>query len=182
MKSMYVDWMSEFSKDDWEFVGRRVLRETHGEWSEDNPEGVSDDDGYPIYNFAYPLYSDQIDDQVILRVCEETGCTVVYRECEDKYYLALTVCGMDRSQDIALAYLIADGCIDWDMLEDVYLAGPLSVGKKDYLGLLRELDRQMKIAMGNLESRHKEVKEKLRKYRRLQKKSGPAEEGGRNDI
>ena len=78
---------------------------------------------------------------------------------------------MDRSQDIALAYLIADGCIDWDMLEDVYIAGPLSLGEKDYLRLLRELDRQMKIAMGNLESRHEEVKEKLREYSKPNKRS-----------
>ena len=166
MNAIYVDWMKEFSGEAWEFAGRRVLEETRGEWSDDNPEGISEDTGYPIYNYAYPLYKHRIDDEVILRVCEETNCTVVYHKDEGKYYLALTGCGMDYSQDIALADLIVDGCIDWDMLDDVYISGPLSVGKENYLKLLRELDRQTKIALGNLKQRRKEIKDKLREHSR----------------
>ena len=179
MKSIYVDWMKEFSKDNWEFVGRRALEDGRGEWADDNPDGINEDEGYPIYNFAYPLFRDQIDDQVILRVCEETNCTVVYSNERDKYYLALTGCGMDFTQDIALAYLIADGCIDWDMLSDVYIAGPLSVGRKEYLRILRELDRQLKISIGNQKRRLEEVQAKLREYDNADK-SDKNNGGGKN--
>ena len=157
MKSIYVDWMKEFGKDNWEFVGRRVQEEARGEWADDNPDGINEDDGYPIYNFAYPLYKDRIDDETILRVCGETNCTVVYSNEQDKYFLALTGCGMDFSQDIALAYLIADGCIDWDMLEEVYIAGPLSVSLEKYIEILCELDRQLKIRIERQGERRKEI-------------------------
>jgi hypothetical protein len=179
VKSMYVDWQSEFSKKEWEFVGRQVLLFIKGEWSEKNPGGVSEDDGYPIYNYAYPLHRDHFNEETVLEICEVTNCTVVYSNQQDKYFLALTGCGMDMSQDIALAYLIADGCIDWDMLEDVYIAGPLSVSQENYLRLMRELDRQLGIEIGNLKSRHKEVQEKLMDYVKRQKKTR-RKGGGKN--
>ena len=156
--------MSERSRDNWEFVGRQVLEEARGEWAEDNPNGVDEDEGYPIYNYAYPLFRDEIGDETVLKVCEKTNCTVVYNRQDGRYYLALTGCGMDMSQCIALAYLIVDGCIDWDMLKDVYIAGPLSVGKEAYGRILSELDRQLGLAVGNLQTRHEEVKKRLEEY------------------
>ena len=164
MKSIYVDWLSERSRDNWEFVGRQVLEEARGEWAEDNPNGVDEDEGYPIYNYAYPLFRDEIGDETVLKVCEKTNCTVVYNRQDGRYYLALTGCGMDMSQCIALAYLIVDGCIDWDMLEDVYIAGPLGVGKEAYGRILSELDRQLGLAVDSMQTRHEEVKKRLEEY------------------
>lgn len=164
MKSMHVDWASEYCNDTWEFVGRHVLEEEKGLWSADNPEGISEDDGYPIYNYAYPLFSDSIENKLILRVCEETNCTIVCDTKDDSYYLALTGCGMDLSQDIALAYMIVDGCIDWDFLESVYISGPLSVSKSNYIKILKELERQFDVSIHNHKSRLNQVKEKLLDY------------------
>ena len=165
MKSIYVDWTELRVHEEWIFVGRQVLEEKKGEWSEDNPEGIECDDGYPMFNYAYPLYRDDLSEETILRVCEETSCTVVFNNRDDKYYLALTGCGMDLSQDIALAYLIADGCIDWDMLEDVYISGPLSVSRDDYLKLLMKLDEQLGVAAGNLQIRQNEVRKRLQEFK-----------------
>lgn len=176
MKSIYVDWSSEIRNENWEFVGRRILEKIRGEWSKKNPNGIECDEGYPIYNYAYPLFSDELTDETILRVCEETACTVVYSENDGKYYLALTGCGMDMSQSIALAYLIADGCIDWDFLEYVAISGPLSVGREQYIELMEQLNGQLGIAKGNLHARQKEVRATLREYRAA-KKSEKQDEG-----
>ena len=80
MKSIYVDWMNEFGKQTWSFIGRQVLEQARGEWSPENPDGIEDDDGYPIFNYAYPVFTSDIPDEVILRVCEKTSCTMVYNE------------------------------------------------------------------------------------------------------
>ena len=147
MKSVFVDWHKEYNSDRWDFVGRSTLLNHRGEWSENNQDGVDADDGYPIYNFAYPLFKSDVSEEEILAVCEKTNCTVVLNNQDDKYYLSLTGCGMDMSQDIALAYMIVDGCIDWDFLEDVYIEGPFSVSRENYHKILAELKRQLSISI-----------------------------------
>lgn len=164
MKSIFVDWSSEYNNDTWDFVGRNVLETKRGVWSSDNQDGIEEDDGYPICNFAYPLYSKNIEDEIILKACEMTNCTVVYNTKEDAYYLALTGCGMDMSQDIALAYMIIDGCIDWDFLDSVYVSGPLSVSKSNYIQILEELNRQVDISISNYNNLLVQIKEKLSEY------------------
>ena len=139
MESRFVDWLEAFKGSEWEFLGRQVMEEKKGYWSEDNPEGLEGDDYVPIYNYAYPLNMNSLEDEKILRICKETNCTVVYNEEEDSLYLALCGCGMNLSQDIALAYMIAYsfgeaeyGRIPEYMLFDVYKSGPLSVSKEQF--------------------------------------------------
>jgi len=115
------------------------MEEKRGCWSDENPEGIEGDDYIPIYNFAYPLGLSALDDGKIERICNETNCTVVCNQDEDSLYLALCGCGMDLSQDIALAYMIAYsygdteyGRIPRHMLFDVYKSGALSVGQEKF--------------------------------------------------
>ncbi|MGD9158240.1 MAG: hypothetical protein PVG39_07540 [Desulfobacteraceae bacterium] len=110
------------------------MEEEKGEWSEDNLEGIELDDYMPIYNYAYPLHLSALEEDKIIRICQETNCTVVKNTEDDKLYLALCGCGMDMSQDIALAYMIANaygdkkyGRIPDHMLFEVYKSGALSV-------------------------------------------------------
>ena len=147
MEGRYVDWWEAFKGDEWEFIGRQVMEERKGDWSDTNPEGLEGDDYFPMYNFAYPLEVAP-DQEVIFRICNETACTVVYHIKEDAYYLALCGCGMDFSQSIALAYMIAYsydeekyGRIPDHLLFDVIKEGPMSVGKKQYdnLGNIEKL-------------------------------------------
>lgn len=162
MKSIHIDWASEWGKDKWDFVGRSALESIRGEWSEDNQDGINEDDGYPMMNYAYPLFSSEISEEKILDVCDNTSCTVVYNNEDDTYYLSLTGGGRDLSQDIALAYIIVDGCIDWDMLQDVYISGALSVSKENYFRILNELKRQLGIQIGNFQERLNRVNDLIK--------------------
>ena len=137
MESRFVDWWEAFKGDEWDCLGRHVMEEKKGEWAEDNPEGLEGDDYIPIYNFAYPLGLSSLDENKTIRICTETNCTVIYNEDEDTLYLALCGCGMNLSQDIALAYMIAYsygeeeyGRIPEHMLFDVYKSGALSVSQE----------------------------------------------------
>lgn len=152
MKSILVDW-SEFEDDgvleEWEFTGRTLLEEKYGRWSEYNEDGIDEDTGFPLMNYAYPTGNQTISDKKILRVCEETNCTVVFNNNDNEYYLALTAGGMDLSQDIALAYMIINtfenekyGFIDKDMLDDIYISGRLSIGENQYKIMLETLKKQ----------------------------------------
>ncbi len=138
MESRYIDWWEAFKGDEWHCVGREVMEEKKGSWSEDNPEGLEGGDYIPIYNFAYPLDLSSLDEDRTIRICSETNCTVVYNNKEDSLYLALCGCGMDLSQDIALAYMIAYsygeeyGRVPVHMLFDVCKSGALSVSQKQF--------------------------------------------------
>jgi hypothetical protein len=101
------------------------------------------DAGYPMVNCAYPLEYFNGDEKTIRRITRNTNCTVIYNFDEGRYYLALTGAGMDLSQDIAKAYMLAQGFIPWDMLYDVYKAGPLSVSKTWYQTILLQLRAQL---------------------------------------
>ena len=139
METRYIDWERAFNGDEWECLGRQIMEEKRGCWSEENPEGIEGDDYIPIYNFAYPLDLSTLDEGKIVRICEETNCTVVHNHEEDALYLALCGCGMDFTQDIALAYMIAYsydgqefGRIPRHMLFDVYNTGALSVSEEQF--------------------------------------------------
>ncbi len=146
MESRYVDWWEAFKGDEWDCLGRHVMEEKKGEWSEDNQEGLEGDDYMPMFNFAYPLGLSSLDENKIVRICEETSCTVIYNDEENTLYLALCGCGMNLSQDIALAYMIAYsyaeeeyGRIPAHMLFDVYKSGALSVSKKQFKHIQKAL-------------------------------------------
>lgn len=146
MESRYVDWCEAFKGNKWDCLGRHIMEENKGEWSEDNPEGLEGDGYMPMFNFAYPLGLSNLDENKIIRICEETNCTVIYNDEENTLYLALCGCGMNLSQDIALAYMIAYsygeeeyGRIPEHMLFDVYKSAPLSVSKEQFKHIQKAL-------------------------------------------
>lgn len=184
MKSIFVDW-SKSSESGWEFVGANLMSNKAEEKLQNCPHGNKDNyscqdceiypddiysDNCPMYNYAYPLecHSHELDDHKILSICEKTSCTVVYHP-EHGYCLSLSGAGMDFSQSIAYAYMIAYalpgeelGCIDWDLLDDVYISNPLSVGKGIYYKILNELKRQYEIKISNANNRLDKIKELLK--------------------
>lgn len=163
MYSIYVDWSKEFESEVWEFVG--AYQGYTEEEREDDPDA-----GMPMMNYAYPIhYFDSKGDR-IRKICQETNCTVVYNIDEDRHYLALTGGGMDLSQDIALAYLMAtgkdsnpeNGYIEWDMIDEIYINSPLSVAEKEFKLILKHLERQTKISLENNKSRLVQIQEKMK--------------------
>lgn len=162
MNSRYVDWNEEWLKDEWEFTGADLMyqKACNQEPEDYTPEEIQEQN-MPMYNYAYQLERTSIEDSVIRRVCEKTSCTVVYNQKENSYYLALTGCGMDLSQDIALAYMIVDGCVNWDMLEDVYIHAPISVSKQRYFEILKQMKSQLKIRMDSYKNRIEKIDDRL---------------------
>jgi len=174
MKSLYVDWTKDTINDEWDFIGARVMEQKAEDEKNslfeqgllNEAEEIYPDDIYsdnvPMYNFAYPLNT-AIDEDNIFQVCKNTACTVVYNNYSGSYFLALCGCGMDFSQSIALAYILAEGCIDWDFIDDVYIGCPMNVGKSDYTKILNELKRQLKISIDNKKDKLKRVKLEIEK-------------------
>jgi hypothetical protein len=106
---------------------------------------------------AYPLFSES-DEEKIIKICEETDCTVDYNLQDD-----MTGGGINLSQDIALAYIIADGCIERDMIENICTFGTFRVPKNDYRIILNELERQLAININNQTQKLSKVREQLKK-------------------
>jgi hypothetical protein len=177
MKSIYIDWSNENIYRSWDFIGVAIIYNRECQKLSQCPHGNANkeychecnlypedkrQDNFPTMNYAYPLFSEP-DEEKIARVCEETSCTVVYNLQDDNYYLALTGGGMDLSQSIALAYIIADGCIDWNMIGDIDISGAFSVSEKDYQTILKELERQLTISIDNYKAKLRKVIEQLKK-------------------
>ena len=179
MNSIYVDWGNCGSE--WEFVGASLMREDAERRKESGEEDVYPEEvessNMPMMNYVYPLERcSELPPEKILEVCKETNCTVVYNNNDDKYYLALTGCGMDLSQDIAYVYMIADGCIHWDMLNDVCIQPALSISMEKYKVLMTELKRQLKIKADNCQARIKEINEVMKTIK--EKKVKKVKSGG----
>jgi hypothetical protein len=148
--SIYHDW-SEY-KESMINHGRNVIEEacTHYATPRQKKEGdtnmryqnycdkcgYSEDSGYPMMNFKYPLELDSFDDEKILEVLKRTNCTVIEDEDTGEWFLSLTGGGMDLSQDIALAYHILEKWIPFDLCVSVCTQPGLSIGGKDW-GVLK---------------------------------------------
>jgi hypothetical protein len=86
----------------------------------------------PVLLYAYPLDLEPAREKII-GVCRRTNCTVVMRKDTEEYFLALTGGGMELSQDIALAYIIAQGWIPTALAYEVSAQPGLSVSGKDWI-------------------------------------------------
>lgn len=146
------DWQNE----KWNQLGRSIIEESCTHKTEESGDETSmryagyceecefhEDSGYPMMNYAYPLPFCP-DNEKILEILKRTNLTVVENQDTEEYFLALTGGGMDLSQDIALAYLIAQNRIPHPLAQGVNKQPCLSVGKKDFLFIAREIKKQLK--------------------------------------
>ena len=157
MFSLNVDWQDE----KWDFVGRDCYSDKQ---IENDP-----DLGQPMMNYAYPLENFSGETNIIKKINKRTGCTVVYDREIEEYYLAWTGGGMDLSQDIALAYMIAQGFIEWDLVDEVYTHAPLSISETNYIKIMKELLRQHEINESNAKRYQEEIKKHLEELKAKQK-------------
>ena len=120
--------------------------DTNMQYSEHCEEcDISEDSGIPIMNYLYPLEFKDFDEDKILKVVEETNCTILENEESGKWFLALCGGGMDLSQDIALSYIILETWIPKDLLSSVCKQPFLSVSKENYEILARQIIKQLKM-------------------------------------
>jgi hypothetical protein len=129
--------------------------------------GVYEDTATPIMNYLYPLELDNFEKDKILKVVQETNCTILENTETNEWFLALCGGGMDLSQDIALAYVILEKWIPTDLLTSVEKQPCLSIGKKKYKILAREVIRQLRHSELRLKQKHKEWKETLKGFNLL---------------
>jgi len=149
--------------DTWEYVGRDVMYsyyEAHPKVAE--AEGYElDEEGkvnyldeladreYPMMLYAYPLEFDELEDDKIIRICTETNCTVVRDAKTDSLFLALTGGGMDLSQDIALAYIIAQKWVPFALALAVSTQPNLSKHGKAYRKVMRGIVDSLSMDTGH---------------------------------
>ncbi|HBG60700.1 MAG: hypothetical protein A2Y10_13130 [Planctomycetes bacterium GWF2_41_51] len=147
----FIDWYDEFkeSPDKWINHGRQIAEDSCRHKTQDNDSneanretnmrysgyceqcGFSEDDCDPIINYSYPLYG-LPDDEKILRVVKETCLTVMENQDTGEVFLALCGGGMDLSQSIAYAYILAGQRIPDEMALGVCTQPCLSLGIKEY--------------------------------------------------
>ena len=129
--SFDVNWQEEY--ENYDNVGRNALfNSCKHKNSSDNghcDEGkcdFSEDSAEPMMNYAYPLRHEP-SEQEILKVVKNTNCTVMRNNETEEYCLVLCGGGMDLSQDIALAYIYAQGWIPHSLIQEVSTQYGLSV-------------------------------------------------------
>ncbi len=167
-----VNWMEEFKEnpDKWNNLGRNILVE-HCHHREGvsykgycDKCGVSEDSVEPMMNFAYPLETTPSEED-ILKVVEDTSCTVMENTETDEYFLVLTGGGMDLSQDIGLAYIILERWIPQDLLIEINKQPCLSLGSKKWKKLAREVIKQLKHRELDAKICRKQWKENLKEFK-----------------
>ena len=83
----------------------------------------------------------------------------------EEYFLALTGGGIDLSQDIALAYIIAQGWIPTALAYEVSTQPGLSVSRKAWIEVAGRCKKELEIAIENYKRRIEEWEASIRKFR-----------------
>ncbi len=179
--SISVDWSVEF--EEWENIGANYMREFYEEHpKEAEKDGHDLEDGkiqyldevvdswQPMMNYAYPLQCDPTfrDDgkERIIKVCRETCLTVMYKDSEDSYYLALCGGGMDLSQSIARAYQILETWVPLSLLREVCKQRELSVRGEAWLEMAEQIQKQIRMETVDLKLDLKRWGESISEYKK----------------
>lgn len=177
--SVDVDWEAEYDK--WQNVGQEVMREFY----EEHPKAAAKDghelqDGEvkyldevldeftPMMMYAYPLTIDPTFDsgkEKIIKVCRNLPLTVMHKEDDDTYYLALTGGGMNLSQSIARAYQILQTWIPVALLAEISKQPNLSVYGKEWIRMARQIRKQIKMEIHRLQRDNKEWAGAIARYK-----------------
>lgn len=112
----------------------------------------------PMMLYAYPLEIDPSEEEII-EVCERTACTVVQDNNTGEYFLALCGGGMDLSQDIALAFNIAQKWLPTSLLSSVCKQYGLTKGGKNFKQIKDIIIEQSEMEGNRLLALAKEWKE-----------------------
>jgi hypothetical protein len=151
-----IDWSEEFKRDcdKWINHGKRVLNEScnhkHGDEKMIDYQGwcdvcdIREDSAEPMMNFIYPLET-VLEDSNILEIVIRTNCTVMENTESGEFFLALCGGGMDLSQDIALAYILAEKWIPEALITQVCKQKELSIYGEDFKLLKKEIIEQAKV-------------------------------------
>jgi hypothetical protein len=177
----FIDWHDELKQhpDRWLNHGRRVAEDRCTHKTQDN-DAVSretnmrysgwceecdlyEDNCEPMMNYGYPLYGVPDDDK-ILQVIQKTCLTVMENDETGECFLVLCGGGMNLSQSIAHAYLLAGQRIPDELVFEVSTQPCLSVGKNDYIQVMRECRKELKDIRRRASQRAEEIDVALKKF------------------
>jgi hypothetical protein len=135
----------------------------------------------PMMLYVYPLDGEPTDEQVA-DVCTNTACTVLERQYRDgegtgEFFLALCGGGMDLSQDIALAYLLAGEPIPAALAAEVSTQYGLSKYGKDWRRVMRECKRSLQAAARGYRCQARRNRDALREERAKRRRMTGARPG-----
>ena len=189
MNTRHIDWYNELrdNYENWTNHGRSLQEENCNHKTQDKEDcedkenkecdccetnlrysgyceecGVCEDDCQPMMNYGY-LLETVPSEEAILKVCEETNCTVMYNEEEDAYYLALCGGGMDLSQDIALAYNIIERWVPYDLALSVCTQPDFSQYGSKFRKVMRACRESIKNRIGHGKMQITKINESITK-------------------
>lgn len=168
MSTEYSISVSDWNYEDWEFTGRNIEYEKRGEWSDDNEDGISEDECIPVMLYAYPLY-DCPSEEEIFKIHKKTCLTVVQNIESEEYYLALCGGGMDCSQDVGMAYIIAENNIPYALAQQVCRQPNLTQHGADFRLVMKYCQEVMKNNASSAKRQIKEIKESMKQSRLMEK-------------
>ena len=181
LTSEYSILIDNWQDEKWNHVGRETMynyylksraakKEAKG-YSMDIEDYANEqaDKNFPMMNYAYPLEMGEPSEDKILEICLKTNCTVVEDTETGDFFLALTGGGMDLSQDIALAYMIAEKWLPTSLLRNVCTQPALSVSKKEYRKIMSRIKEQLRMENARNKDHLKRINEELKKLRTQEK-------------
>ncbi|MCD4831684.1 MAG: hypothetical protein K8R02_07770 [Anaerohalosphaeraceae bacterium] len=175
----FIDWHDEFkeSPDKWMNHGRRMaedscqhkIQDKDGSSRETNMRysgyceqcGFSEDDCEPMMNYGYPLCYLPEEDKIV-KIVKNTCLTVMENQNTGEYFLVLCGGGMNLSQSIAHAYLLAGHRIPDELAFEVCTQPCLSVGKKEYVEIMKECKCELENIQRRADERIKKIMDSLK--------------------
>lgn len=169
--SISVDWREEY--DRWKNHGRNVLfascKHKDGVYQKGWCEkcNISEDSAEPMMNYAYPLYSEPSEED-ILKVVRKTNLTVMEKDGE--FFLALCGGGMDLSQDIGLAYIYCGERIPTALAHQISTQYGLNCSGSKYNLLMKNIKDIMKNEISNCEYKTKRINDEIKRVKEKKKR------------
>ena len=104
---------------------------------------VGEDDCSPMMNYAYPLRGEPSEEN-ILKVIKGTCLTIMYNNESDEHFLVLCGGGMDLSQSIALAYVLCDEWVPFELALETSTQHGLSTYNADWRKIMKACKKAIK--------------------------------------
>lgn len=179
--SKNVDWMNE--GEYFENLGRSLLENSCNHTDEDKNTkkedretnvryagycsqcGVNEDTCEPMMTYVYPLRRRPSKEQ-ILKIIKETCLTVMLDTRTNEYYLALCAGGMDLSQDIGLAYVLAEERIPFSLALQISTQEGLSKDGSDFIKIMTSCKKTIQSNIVIAKERIKKIDRVLSKSRK----------------
>lgn len=186
--SQHIDWQEELREnyEDWENLGRIAIEEQCNHYDKDTNSapkykdnnmryqgyceqcGHYEDSCEPMMNYGYPL-DIELSEEAVLKIVEETNCTVMYSNRTDTHYIVLCGGGMDLSQDIALAFYYAQKWIPTDLALQTCTQPNLSQYGNNFRKVMRACRESLNKDKFQIQARIKEINGSIKKSLQLER-------------